>query len=141
MTTDIIVQGEERSELGAYVRPRATQMGLTIMPDAEPENGLFFRSDLFPFAKAGVPSLYVEHGRSYVGRAEGWGDEIQADYTANHYHAPSDEFSEDFVFDGAVQQGMLGLLTLLDVADDDTWPNWHDGQEFKAARDAMRPAS
>jgi Zn-dependent M28 family amino/carboxypeptidase len=136
-TTDVIVQGEERSELGAYVGPRAEELGLTIMPDAEPEVGLFFRSDHFPFAKGGVPSLYVEHGRQYIGRPEGWGDAIQEEYTARHYHAPSDEFSEEFVFDGAVQQGMLGMLTLLDVAADSSWPNWHEGQEFKAARDAM----
>ncbi len=136
-TTDVIVQGEERSELGAFVRPRAAQLGLTIVPEPEPEKGFFFRSDHFPFAKAGVPSLYVEHGRSYVGRPPGWGDEIQADYTANRYHAPSDEFSDEFVFGGAVQQGALALLTLLDVAADDGWPNWLEGQEFKAARDAM----
>jgi Zn-dependent M28 family amino/carboxypeptidase len=137
LTTDVIVHGEERSELGGLVRPRAAQMGLTIIPDAEPEKGFFFRSDHFPFAKAGVPSLYFEHGRQYVGRPEGWGSEIQADYTANHYHAPSDEFRDDFVFDGAVQQGTLGMLTILDIAADDSWPNWLEGQEFKAARDAM----
>jgi Zn-dependent M28 family amino/carboxypeptidase len=136
-TTDVTVHGEERSGLGAHVRRRADEMGLTIMPDPEPENGLFFRSDHFPFAKAGVPSLWIEHGRDYVGRPAGWGDSIQADYTANHYHAPSDEVSEDFVFDGAAQHGTLGMLTLLDIAADDAWPNWHEGQEFKAARDAM----
>jgi Zn-dependent M28 family amino/carboxypeptidase len=137
LTADAVVRGEERSGLGAFVRPRAEELGLTLMPDPEPENGLFFRSDHFPFAKAGVPSLWIEHGRQYLGRPEGWGDEIQADYTANHYHAPSDEFSDEFVFDGAVQHGMLGLLTILDLAADDTWPNWHEGQEFKAARDGM----
>jgi Zn-dependent M28 family amino/carboxypeptidase len=110
---------------------------LTLRPDAEPEKGFFFRSDHFPFAKAGVPSLYFEHGRSYVGRPQGWGDSIQADYTANHYHAPSDAWNENFVFDGAVQQGALMMRVLLDVADSATWPNWHPGQEFKAARDAM----
>ena len=89
------------------------------------------------FAKAGVPSLYVEHGRRYRGRPEGWGDDIQAEYTATRYHAPSDEFSDDFVFDGAVQQGTLVLSVLLDIAGDDSWPTWHEGQEFKAARDAM----
>jgi len=136
-TDDITVHGEERSSLGAYVRPRAAMLGLTIRPDAEPEKGFFFRSDHFPFAKAGVPSLYVEHGRQYRGRPEGWGSEIQTDYTANRYHAPSDEFSEEFVFDGAVQQGALVLSVLLDIAGDDTWPEWNDGQEFKAARDAM----
>jgi len=136
-TRDVIVQGEERSELGAYVRPRAAELGLTIMPDAEPQNGYFFRSDHFPFAKAGVPSLYVEHGWQFVDQSEEWGDSIRTEYTAVYYHAPSDEFSEDFVFDGAVQQGTLGLLTLLDIAADDGWPNWYEGQEFKAARDAM----
>ena len=68
---------------------------------------------------------------------EAWGSEIQRQYTATRYHAPSDEYSEDFVFDGAVQQGALVLSVLLDIAGDDTWPEWHDGQEFKAARDAM----
>jgi Zn-dependent M28 family amino/carboxypeptidase len=137
LTTDMIVQGEERSELGAFVRRRAAEMELALMPDAEPQNGYFFRSDHFPFAKAGVPSLYVEHGHRYVGRPDGWGMQIQGEYTANYYHAPTDEFSEEFVFDGAVQQGTLGMLTVLDIAADDSWPNWHEGQEFKAARDAM----
>jgi Zn-dependent M28 family amino/carboxypeptidase len=136
-TDDMIVQGEERSGLGAYVRPRAAELGVSLRPDAEPEKGFFFRSDHFPFAKAGVPSLYVEHGRDYRGQPAGWGAQILAEYTASRYHAPSDEFSPDFVFAGAVQQGTLVLSVLLDIAADVTWPNWHDGQEFKAARDAM----
>lgn len=137
VTTDATVHGEERSELGAFVRPRAAELGITLVPDAEPEKGFFFRSDHFPFAKAGVPSLYVEHGRDFVGRPAGWGDELLSEYTARRYHAPSDEMSDDFVFDGAVQQGALVMLTLLDIADDTTWPEWLEGQEFKAARDAM----
>ena len=137
LTDDIIVHGEERSELGNYVRPRATQLGLTLRPDAEPEKGFFFRSDHFPFAKAGVPSLWIEHGRNYRGQPAGWGAQLQADYTANRYHAPSDEFSDEFTFDGAVQQGTLLLAVLFDAAADVSWPNWHVGQEFKGARDAM----
>jgi Zn-dependent M28 family amino/carboxypeptidase len=136
-TDDVIVQGAERSELGLFAQRRAQEMELTVMPDAEPEKGYFFRSDHFPFAKAGIPSLYVEHGRQFRGRPAGWGDSILADYNTVHYHAPSDDFSPDFVFDGAVQQGRLALLTLLDIADSTGWPNWFDGSEFKAARDAM----
>ena len=136
-TEDVTVQGEERSGLGVFVRARAEEMGLQIMPDAEPEKGYFFRSDHFPFAKAGVPSLYIEHGRTYRGRPADWGHQIQAEFVGRHYHAPSDEFSESFVFDGAVQQGVLVYRTAKDIAMDDTWPGWHDGQEFKAARDAM----
>ncbi len=136
-TDDVIAQGAERSELGTFVQRRADEMSLTIMPDAEPEKGFFFRSDHFPFAKAGVPSLYIEHGRQFRGQPAGWGDSILTDYTALHYHAPTDDYSEDFVFQGAVQQGRLALLTTLDIANSGAWPNWHEGSKFKAARDAM----
>lgn len=137
LTDDITVQGAERSGLGAFAQKRADEMGLEIMPDAEPEKGFFFRSDHFPFARAGVPSLYIEHGRRFIGRPDGWGNEVMAEFNAVRYHAPSDEFSDDFVFEGAVQQATFVYLTALDIANDASWPNWHAGQEFKAARDAM----
>jgi len=136
-TTDVTVIGEERTELGPYVRARAAEMGLTIMPEAEPAAGTYFRSDHFPFARAGVPSLYFNHGWRFVGRPDAWGDSVRTDYNANRYHQPSDEIFPDFVYDGAAQYGDLALLTILDLAQDDTWPNWLEGQEFKAARDAM----
>lgn len=136
-TDDVTIPGEERNGLGVFARARAAEMGLTIMPDAEPEKGYFFRSDHFPFAKAGVPALYPGHGRQYRGKPEGWGKQIAEEYTAKHYHAPSDEFSEDWVYGGAVQQGLLTLRIIWDIAQDTTWPNWNEGQEFKAARDAM----
>jgi len=140
-TDDVTIFGEERSGLGTYARARAAEMGLAIVPDQEPEKGYFFRSDHFPFAKAGVPSLYVEHGQRYRGKPEGWGKQISEDYTAHRYHAPSDEFSDDFVFDGAVQQGLLTFRIAWDIATTDAWPDWNEGQEFKAARDAMMPGS
>lgn len=136
-TDDVVIHGEERSGLGAFARARASELGLQIKPDAEPEKGFFFRSDHFPFAKAGVPSLYFEHGRTYRGRPEGWGAAIQEEFTSQRYHAPSDEYSEDFVFDGGVQQGLLVFRVVWDIAEDNSWPSWNDGQEFKAARDAM----
>jgi Zn-dependent M28 family amino/carboxypeptidase len=107
------------------------------MPDPEPQVGTYFRSDHFPFARAGVPSLYILHGWDFVGRPPGWGDSIRAAYNANDYHQPTDEIGAEWIYGGAVQEGTLALLTILDVAAADTWPNWLDGQEFKAARDAM----
>ncbi len=134
-TRDMTVMGADRSELGPWVERRAAEMGVTLAPDAEPEKGFFFRSDHFPFALAGVPSLYVEHGRLYRDRPDTWGDSIQADYTARAYHQQADEWSDGFVFDGAVQQGRLALALILDLARSDAWPNWNEGSEFRAARD------
>jgi Zn-dependent M28 family amino/carboxypeptidase len=136
-TTDVQVLGEERSELGAYVRTRAREVGLSIEPEESPEVGTYFRSDHFPLAKAGVPALYFKHGWSFVGRPAGWGDSIHADYTANHYHAPSDEVRPEWRYEGAARDGTLIVLTIADLASTDAWPNWHAGQEFRAARDAM----
>ena len=136
-TTDVSILGEERSELGAFVRRSARDVGYTLTPEAEPEVGTYFRSDHFPFARAGVPALYIKHGLRYAGRPAGWGDSIQTDYTARHYHAPTDEIGADWVYDGAARDGTLALLTILDLASTDAFPSWHEGQEFKAARDEM----
>lgn len=139
-TDDVTIAGEERNGLGVFARARAAEMGLTITPDQEPEKGFFFRSDHFPFARAGVPALYPGHGRLYRGKPQEWGKQLDDEYTAQRYHAPSDEFSEEWVFEGAVQQGLLTLRIIWDIAQDATWPNWNEGEEFKAARDAMMTA-
>jgi Zn-dependent M28 family amino/carboxypeptidase len=136
-TMDVQVLGQERSELGLFVRPRAAEVGLRIEPESEPEVGTYFRSDHFPFARAGVPALYFKHGRDFVGRPAGWGDSVDAAYTANHYHQPSDEIGPDWRYDGAARDATLILLTLLDLATSEAWPNWYEGQEFRAAREAM----
>jgi len=137
ITTDVSVLGEERSELGAFLRRRAAELGVNLTPEAEPEVGTYFRSDHFPFARAAVPALYFRHGHDFDGRPPGWGDSIRVDYIASHYHAPTDEIGADWVYDGAARDGTLALLTILDLAAADAWPNWHEGQEFKAARDQM----
>jgi Zn-dependent M28 family amino/carboxypeptidase len=136
-TDDFTVHGVERNGLGIYAERWAKRMGLTLVPDQEAEKGFFFRSDHFPLARAGVPALYFAHGNRYRGQPEGYGDSIMADYAANHYHAPSDEFSPEWVYEGAIQQGLFLYRVVLDIAQDSTFPNWNEGSEFKGARDAM----
>jgi Zn-dependent M28 family amino/carboxypeptidase len=129
--------GADRTSFFGVVQAAAARHQLTIDPEANPGAGGYFRSDHFPFAKAGVPALYPGHGRQYRGKPADWGKQIADEFTAKHYHAPSDEFSEEWVYDGAVQQGLLTLRIIWDIAQDTTWPNWNEGQVFKAARDAM----
>jgi Zn-dependent M28 family amino/carboxypeptidase len=135
-SADMTVFGVDRNELGAIVRARAGEMDITLVPDQEPEKGFFFRSDHFPFARAGVPSLYIEHGYDFRNRDDG--EEIRTHYQEVQYHQPADEFSAEYVYDGAVQQATFLFLIAYDIAQDDGWPNWLPGSEFKAARDAQR---
>ena len=56
---------------------------------------------------------------------------------AKRYHQASDEVHAGWKLDGVVQdlQALYGVGKDLAVAD--TWPNWDDGNPFKAARDTM----
>jgi Zn-dependent M28 family amino/carboxypeptidase len=136
-TEDMIAMGRERSELGAFVQARARHLGVELVPDPEPAAGFFFRSDHFPFARAGVPALWIRHGARFRDRPEGWGRAMLDRYTAEAYHTPRDRYSDDFVFDGAVQQGTLLFLTAYDIAQDNSFPNWYETSEFRTARDRM----
>ena len=71
-----------------------------------------------------------------LGRAAGAA--ASEDYTTNRYHKPQDEYRDDWVWDGAVEDLTLNYRIGRDLADGTAWPNWYPGAEFRAARDASR---
>lgn len=133
-TSDITPLGADRSTLGKFIEEVSKENNLTISPDARPEQGLFYRSDHFPFAKAGVPAVNFEPGAKFVGHSEKWGEEQFADYNEHRYHQPSDEFSPNWDFTGMVQQAKLAFLIGLRVANANETPQWNKGDEFERAR-------
>ena len=60
---------------------------------------------------------------------------IMEAYTSEHYHRPSDEFTNDWKLDGAVEDLKLFYQVGSDVANGGEWPQWKAGSEFKAVRD------
>jgi len=136
-TEDMMIIGMGQSTLDDDLTAVLAGQGRRPIPDSEPEEGSYFRADHFPFALAGVPALYAPYGVSYPDKPEGFAQQIWGDYTANHYHQPSDEFDPSWDFSGAVQDAEAMLQVGLRVSASDTWPEWRSGSEFKAARDAM----
>ena len=132
-TEDVIALGADRSTLGDFLQERADEAGLAVRDDPEPERGIFFRSDHFPFAQAGVPVLFLQHGTQYRNRPEGWGEERMNAWNAEHYHQPSDEYDDSFDFDGAVQQGRLLFGLGYDLATTAVRPEWREGSPFRTA--------
>lgn len=130
-TTDIGPLGADRSDLGETVRRAAAAEGMTVAPEAHPEQGMFFRQDHFPLARSGVPALAMDHGMRYEGRPHGWGEENYREFVSQHYHQPSDAYREDFDYAGAVQQGRVVLRTAWAVASGDALPAWNPGSEFR----------
>ena len=121
------VVGYGYSSLEDILREIAAQQGRTVVPEEEPEKGYYYRSDQFSFAKQGVPALYLHTMKK----------EDDAKYTAERYHKPSDEFDPNWNLEGAVLDTRAYFLVGLRVANDDKWPEWKPGTEFKAIREKM----
>ena len=137
-TRDITVVGYGNSELDDLLAEAAASVDRVLVPDPEPEKGYFYRSDHFPFSKVGIPSLYTDGGIDDLEHGPEWGMAQREDYVANRYHTPDDEFDESWTLGGAVADLRLLYTVGYGLVQSDGWPNWREGNEFKAARDADR---
>ncbi len=126
--------GAERSTLELFVTEELKKRSMTFLPDNRPEQGYFFRSDHFPFAKSGVPALSIRSGDDYIGREKDWSEKFFADFNKNHYHQPSDEFREDWQFDGMVQMLETTLAIGLRASNVEKLPAFNQSDEFAKAQ-------
>ena len=132
--SDMIFIGFGKSSLDQVASDVASYVGRALRGDQFPEQGYFYRSDQFSFAKIGVPGIYLDGGVEIIGKPEGWGKwQINA-YTTRDYHQPSDELTDDWVFDGMVADTRFALLTTYLIAQADEMQSWTPGDEFAAAR-------
>jgi Zn-dependent M28 family amino/carboxypeptidase len=136
-TKDLVVIGLGASELDDYARAVAKEQGRTLKPDAEPEKGLYYRSDHFNFARLGVPALMVDAGTEFVGKPPAFSTQVRAKWTADVYHKPSDEVTPEWDLSGLAEDVQLLFAVGYRVAQADTYPAWSPGNEFKAIRDAQ----
>jgi Zn-dependent M28 family amino/carboxypeptidase len=139
-TGDITFIGLGKSTLDSVARRVAAHQGRTLKGDQFPDEGSYYRSDQFNFAKIGVPAFYFDPGTEYVGRPEGWGVERENNYDEHDYHQPSDEITPEWSFDGMAQDAQFGFFAGLVVANSDGLPTWNPGNEFEAARRAALDA-
>ncbi|HTM01226.1 MAG TPA: M20/M25/M40 family metallo-hydrolase [Candidatus Omnitrophota bacterium] len=136
-TRDVAALGVDQSSLGKLFTRAAAAEGLRVTTNEDALiRGSFFRSDHFPFARAGIPALSLESGTDFVGRPKEWGQKQVDEYTATRYHQPSDEILPTFSYDGAVQQIRVIIRTAVAVATAKGQPTWNRGSEFRNAGEA-----
>jgi Zn-dependent M28 family amino/carboxypeptidase len=135
---DVVVVGYGASELEHILAEAASEQGRHLVPDPNPEAGYFYRSDHISIAKRGVPMLYADGGEDLVEGGTEAGRDMAMDYRVNRYHAPPDEYSDDWNMDGIVQNTELFYVVGSRLANSTDWPNWFEGNEFRALRDAQR---
>ena len=134
--SDMILIGLGKSSLDQVAADVASYVGRTLLGDQFPDQGYYYRSDQFSFAKIGVPGIYLDGGVEIIGKPKGWGKMRVGAYITRNYHQPSDELTDDWVFDGMVADTRFGLLTTYLIAQADEMQSWNPGDEFAAARAA-----
>lgn len=138
---DVTITGFGQSELDEYVERSAREQDRYIAPEPSPENGMYYRSDHFSFAKVGIPSLFIkgwqdsrEHGRE-------WAKEQISHYWNTAYHKPADEFNEQVAdLSGNVEDAKLFFKIGWQLANEDSFPEWSDDSEFKSIRESSMQA-
>lgn len=134
-TTDVVVNGSERTTAWPIVQNVAQRFRLTIAPDPRPENGSYYRSDHFAMARAGIPAFSINMGTTFAGKPADYGIGVFREYTAKHYHQPSDEYQESWDFSGMEELAKFGFTIGMDVANSEKMPTWRKGDEFLPARE------
>ena len=135
---NLVVIGNGSSELEDILKPYAAIQGRELAPENTPQDGFFFRSDHFNFAKAGVPALYVKGGDDLlVGGLEA-GRKIQENYRLNDYHKPSDDYRANWNLEGTMQDLQVLYAVGRELAFSDRWPLWYSTNAFRTKQDALR---
>jgi Zn-dependent M28 family amino/carboxypeptidase len=138
MAKDLLVIGAGASQLEDTLKTVLAESGRTIRPDPSPENGYFYRSDHISLAKKGVPMLYPDSGIDLLSGGVAAGEAAAKSYTDNAYHKPADEYDDTWDVSGIEADTKVANEVATRLANSADWPNWYEGNEFRALRDAQR---
>jgi len=123
---ELMVLGLDESDLGGDIRAVAAAMRLQIQADPEPQRNRFIRSDQYSFIRAGIPALSMKVGYE----ANTPEAAIARKWTAERYHAPSDDLSQPV--DRNAADTFIDVVRQLAVriANRTDRPKWNDSSFF-----------
>jgi Zn-dependent M28 family amino/carboxypeptidase len=135
---NLTVIGKGKSQLDDYLDAAAKAEDRTPEMEPTPEKGFYYRSDHFSFAKLGVPMVYFEGGDDLVTGGKEAAKKVADDYEKNRYHSPKDEYDAKWDWSGVMSDLKLYYRVGRMLAMTEAWPNWDEGDEFRAIRDKSR---
>jgi Zn-dependent M28 family amino/carboxypeptidase len=130
---EVQAAGYERTTLAAVVEKTAADFKMTILVPQHPENGGYYRSDHFSFAKVGVPAFSIEAGERFTGHTESW---VKANSEAmdRSYHQPSDEYKEEYDYRSNAVLARFGIALGFRAGDQPGLVQWKPSDEFERIR-------
>jgi len=123
---ELLVLGLDESDLGGDIRDVAGTMHVHVQADPEPQRNRFIRSDQYSFIQAGIPALAMK-----VGYEPGSPDAaIAARWTAERYHAPSDDLQQPVDHEAAGAFVEVVRRLAVRIANRASRPAWNDTSFF-----------
>lgn len=132
-TSDISWQGSDRSSLGNDLSVIAKELNLVVKLDQAPEQGGFYRSDHFSFAKVGIPAMSMGGGSNVIGVDTAFVRKMR-ERGGKIYHQPSDEINDDWNYAGALQQAEIVIRLAWRITNIVEMPYWNSGDQFEQVR-------
>ncbi len=132
---DVSVVGWQASELQDALDLAARRQGRLLVPEPTPQDGMYFRSDHFNFAKAGVPGLYFKLGIDDRERGAAWGQAQRDEYYARRYHKSADRYLPGTDLRGGLEDLQLMYAVGDSLANSRTFPRWSPESEFRGTRE------
>jgi hypothetical protein len=96
---------------------------------------VFYRSDHFSLARAGVPAFSVGAGMKLKGKPADFARKKMQAFNDKAYHSPQDEVQPDWDYSGFVVMAKFALDVARDAANADRLPTWNPRDEFRQARE------
>ncbi|MCE2899649.1 MAG: M28 family peptidase [Gemmatimonas sp.] len=122
----VFAYGYDESDLADDLDAVVKARGLEVLPDPEPEQNRFVRSDQYSFIRQGIPALAFKVGyRSGTPEEKTW----QA-WVRDHYHKLSDDATQPVDFEAAAGFNALYADLALRVANRSTRPVWRPNSFF-----------
>ena len=123
----LMVLGLDESDLGGDIRATAKALGITVQADPEPQRNRFTRSDQYSFIRFGIPALAMKVGYE----ANTPEAAIAAKWTAERYHAPSDDLNQPVDVAAAEKYVEVVRDLAVRIANRPDRPKWNDSSFFK----------
>ena len=134
---DMTVFGAGQSQLEEDLRRMLALQGRTLSPDATPQIGLYYRSDQYSFARAGVPALLAGPGLDLIEGGRAAGEAAFRRYLMRRYHTPEDVFDPHWPLGGTLEDIQTLYQLGRNLAEGEKWPDWYPDSPHRALRDAM----
>ncbi len=111
--------GARFSTLEDQLKEIAEEEGLEYKYFSMSNQGFFFRSDQFPFAKSDIPAIWISTGEDDIS-----GERRYGNFWKKRYHTVKDEYDPKWSLEGMRQTIKFALLLIEKINSDDSFPKW-----------------